>query len=182
MHPMNRKSNQRAECGSDVVHMRGFTLLELIVVLSLLAIITGALVPLYGSSMATIQMRSVQSDFLALLTFTQERAVAESREYRLYLDEKEGTHWVMRFARIEDNEKVFEPVKAEWGRLTHLPKVMEFKGIKARKDRDRAAQFIGCYPNGACDTVSVTLSDTRSRKRQFTIETLGTVGKVEVDR
>ena len=73
---------------------RGFTLLELIVVVTLLSLISLAVMPVYVAAMNATAVRNAQSDLMATLRFIQELAVKESREYRLYLSDKEGKDWV----------------------------------------------------------------------------------------
>lgn len=161
---------------------QGFTLLELVVVMTLLAIISAAVVPIYANSMAAIQMRGAGNDFVARLSFVQEKAVAESCEYRLYIDDKAGTYWVAVLTGTEKGEKVFEPVDADYGRRTTLPEFLKLERIKARKDRELKAYYITCYPNGACDRAKVRFQDERSQKHHLEIETLGTMGKIDVKR
>ena len=162
--------------------MAGFTLLELIVVLSILTIITSAVVPVFSSSMATIQLRSAQNNFVSTLVFVQERAVSESLEYRLYIDDDEGCYWVMALEGFEDDEEVFSQVESSFGQVQYLPAFMKIDRLKAREDRARRAKFIGCYPNGACDRASFILQDTRGRDRRIEIETLGSLGKIRAKR
>lgn len=158
----------------------GFTLLELIVVMAILAIITGMVVPIFATSFAGIQLRNARSGFLSVLYHTQERAVAESREYRLFLDTKDNSYWVEYVAEVEDDKKTFEAVTEDFGVKQTLPVYLKFDRIRGPKDREHNANYIGCYPNGACDRVTIVLQDTRSRESRFEIKTLGTMGNVEV--
>ena len=159
----------------------GFTMLELIVVLTLLVLITGAVVPLYVNSMGAVQIRSSRNNFISMLTFVQERAVAESLEYRVYIDSEQDSYWAMYLEAVEDDKKIFAPVEAEWGREQFFPDYLHFDRVKARKDRERHAQYIGCYPNGACDRATVVIQDERDRERRYEISTLGSLGKFEVE-
>jgi len=160
---------------------RGFTLLELIVVMALIAVISAAVVPVYGRSMSAIQLRNVRNDFVSLVSFVQEKAVAESKEYRVCIDSRDNVYWVMVLAGYDDrNEKVFKPVEAEYGVEKALPEGYVIERVDARKDRETGARYIGCYPNGACDEVDVTFRDQRNRRRTFKVTTLGAMGKFEV--
>jgi prepilin-type N-terminal cleavage/methylation domain-containing protein len=157
----------------------GFTLLELIVVVTLLALISVAVMPVYVGAMNATAVRNAQSDLLATLRFIQEVAVKESREYRLYLSEKEGKYWVMRLAGLEDNEKQFEEVEEEYGKEKTLPEGLVITRIKARKDGN--AHFIACLPNGASDQATIALRDEKRRGRAtITIEVKGVLGKVGI--
>lgn len=168
--------------GAGICAAAGFTFLELLVVVTLLSILSAAVVPLYGASMAGLRLRSIQNDFISLLSFVQERAVADSREYRLYLNTQDGSYFVMYLAEYDGQRKIFEYVEADFGVEQFLPEFIKMDKVKAREDRNMRMNYIACYPNGACDRATVTLLDTRSRSRRVDISTLGTLGKFEVKR
>lgn len=160
----------------------GFTLLELIVVVTLLGLITAAVVPLYGRSMSAVQARSLRNDMVSLIGFVQSKAVSESVEYRIYFDEKRQVYWVMRFDGFdEDNEKTFAAVEAEFGRETALPRNYVFDRIDAHEDRQMHAPYIACFPNGSCDRATIKLKNVRERNRSVSLETLGAMGKFKID-
>lgn len=175
---INKRTAQRLS--ENMKRSLGFTLLELMVVMSLLAVLTVAVVPLYGNSMAYVTLRSTRNDFASLLSFVQEKAVSESREYRVYIDNKEGKYWVMRFKERDKEDKIFEKVEAEFGQERFFPPNIKLERIKAPKDRHERAFYIGCYPNGASDRAKLNFRDLRGKRRAFSIEVLGAMGKVDV--
>ena len=158
----------------------GFTLLELIVVLALIAVITASIVPVYVRAMNGIRMRSAQNGLIGTLRFIQELSVRESREYRLYVDAKKGTYWVKRLEKVEKGEKKFEPVAEAWGAETELPAQFVITSVKARKERGEKALFIACQPNGASDQATISIRDDHARGRNIKIIVLGPMGKIEV--
>jgi len=160
----------------------GFSLLELIVVLSLIAVLTGMLVPMFSSSVSSIQFRNARNDFIARVQFVQELAVRDSREYRVCLDKDKNTYWVERLVAEDKGEKIFEPVEEDYALPALLPPFIELTKVKARKDRKSNTTYIGCYPNGASDRAEITFVDKRTRGRVVRMETLGVVGKVEVTK
>lgn len=175
------KTGDSAHKRHALPYAAGFTMLELVVTVALLAIITASIVPLYANSMNTIRMRNARSDIVSMIAFIQERAVAESREYRLYIDEQEQLFWV-EFEVGEDAEgKQFLMVEEEYGRLQRFPGNLEIERVRARRDRTVDADYIGCYPNGASDIATLTFRDTRNPREGFELETLGSMGKIEVD-
>ena len=158
----------------------GFSLMELIVVLTLITVIAAVVVPLYSSSMAQVQLRDARNSFVSLITHAQERAVAESLEYRVYIDDKEGAYWVMRLAGMDKDEKIFKPVSGEFGRKMFFPPYLRVERIKAHKDRERRAYYIACFPNGASDRATVSFRDERNHSRAFRVATQGARGRVDV--
>ena len=179
---LNRLKIRPAHSGPvSGLHARtGFTFLELIVVLALLAIISAIIVPVYVRSMNGIQMRSARNGLIGTLRFIQELSVKESREYRLYVDAKNNTYWVMRMAKLVDGEKKFEPIEETWGAETKLPEQFIITHIKARKDRGDKGIFIACQPNGASDQAIISVRDSHVRGRNYKIVVLGPIGKIEV--
>jgi prepilin-type N-terminal cleavage/methylation domain-containing protein len=160
--------------------VHAFTLIELVVVVALLAVLTGMVVPMFGASLRGIQQKGTRNDFVSLIAFLQARAVVESREYRLYMREKEGEFWAARHTAMDGEDKVFEPVEEDFGKLEKLPPRVEFDVSKAPRDSRQKANYIGFYPNGACDRALITLRDPRDAKKVFSIKTTGALGRVEV--
>ncbi len=158
----------------------GFTFLELIVVLALLAVISSIIVPVYIRSMNTIQMRSARDSLIGTLRFIQELSVKESREYRLYIDVKNNLYWVTRLAEVVDGEKRFEPIDETWGQKTPLPDQFVISNMKARKDKGDKALFIACQPNGASDQAEISVRDSRAGGKKYKILVHGPMGKIEI--
>lgn len=159
-----------------------FTLIELVVVVAMLGILIAMVVPIYGGSMTSMRIRNTQSDFVSLIEYIQERAVTDGREYRLYIDKPEGLYWVMYIVGRDGEEKDFEPETREYGRERYLPEGLIVERIKAKKDRKRNANYVACYPNGACDVATIVLAEGANRRRHVTIKTTGVMGKLEVER
>lgn len=158
----------------------GFTLLELMLVMTLLAIISVAVVPIFSGSVGMVQMRSTRANFVGLLSHVQERAVAESREYRLYIDDRENSYWVARRVGMEDGEKIFEAVEEPFGQLHYLPRNVRVLRLNARKDPAVDAYYVACHPNGASDDAEISFQDETDPSRYFTVFTKGHMGKISV--
>lgn len=158
----------------------GFTFLELMVVMAMLAIITAAVVPVYSAAMAGLQSRNYKNDLIAVIHFTQQKAIVASREYRIYFDDDEGQYFVMAWARMDDEEKIFEPVPEAWGEKKTLPRNLSFKKVPKQKDKKLHLPYLAFYPNGACDRAEIRVEDARGSKGNFSIETLGVLGKLKV--
>lgn len=153
----------------------GFTLLELIAVLLVLAIMTSAVVPLFRQSLTTLRTDRATVDMVALLKYAQERAVTDSTEYRFYMDKDAGAYWVQRLAGLnEDREKVFELASA---RKT-LPENLEMQVSKARKDRELDMQYITFFASGACDIAKISIK--RPTGSAIVIQTKGKLGQFEI--
>lgn len=176
---------------STIYPKGGFTLLELLVVVIVLTVISSMVVPVYARSLRGIQVRNAQNNLVKLILYLQERAVADSREYRLYLDESTDSYWAAqrvptqegdvrrRGGRFEEH-KEFAPITGELGQPTPLPEGLRFGRLKGQSDYMQNATYIGFYPNGACDVADIQLVEQFGRRRPIHIQTTGTMGKVEV--
>jgi len=141
----------------------GFSLLELMVVMIMLVVITTAIIPLYSATMNALQLRNSRSDITGLLGAVQERAVSESREYRIYFNEENSTYWVAALSGYEDGEKVFEKSDERFSQEQRLPKNITISDIKAHKDRNvKNTHHVACYPNGASDRAQITIQNGSS--------------------
>ena len=73
--------------GREDAPARGFSLIELIVVLTILSLMLGVVVPIYHGSLSRTRSAGATRDFLATMKYAQERAVTDATEHRLYLDD-----------------------------------------------------------------------------------------------
>lgn len=158
----------------------GFTLMELIVVLTILSIMSAAVVPLFRGTLETIECDHSLRDLVASIKYAQERAVTDCREYRLYIAPKSNEYWLMSLAwsRGKKNKK-FIPVEERQGERMTLSKRVEIQRVTAKKDRTEKASYIAFYPSGACDHASITLE--RENGRHMKIQTRGSLGDLKVD-
>lgn len=158
----------------------GFTLLELLVVVAIIAAISMSIVPLYVSSLNGIQLRNARNDLLAAIRYAQEMAVRESREYRIYFDTEENTYRLAFLTGLDKEEKVFEPAQTILGDTQQLPAFLRMDRVKARRDKHTREYYIACLPNGASDKAEIRLRDVRLRGSRFDVLVAGPLGKVSL--
>ena len=158
----------------------GFSLIELLIVTAIVAIISMSITPVYVSVMNGVRLRNARNDIMAAIRFAQEMAVRESREYRVYFNNRENQYRVMRLAGVEDNEKVFEEAESLVGGTQTLPEYLALDRIDARRDPETREHYISCLPNGASNQATIRFRDTRLRGTRFDIEVAGPMGKVSM--
>jgi prepilin-type N-terminal cleavage/methylation domain-containing protein len=162
------------------VQRHGYTLIEIIIVLTILSIMTASVIPMYQGSLGRVRFERASRDFVSTLKYAQERAVTDATEHRLYLNEERGAYWVTRFAGVQDGKDVYERLDEFAGAERVLPENIKIEKPDARLDRDREAHYVAFYPSGACDyaTISFALDDDRS----CTIKTKGRLGRLDVEQ
>ena len=160
---------------------RGFSFLELLVVVSILAVLTAAIVPLYGISVRSLQQRSVRGDFVATLYFLQELSIQQSRELRLHIDPEQNAWSVSGWVSGMGEDKIFEPLTVNaLGDAHQFPDTLPVQRLRGRTARGQKAPYITFYPNGACDNAEIRFGPTDSNRPVMTIETTGSLGGVVV--
>ena len=176
------RRGQGASHARSARRAKGFTLLELIVVLSLMALITASVVPVFSGSLSGLKHDNALRNLVSLIKFVQEKAVSEGQLYRVCFDTDENTYWVMQPAEDPEAEHPFVKVGDRYGRVRELPSGMEFRNLRLRDDRDGDYEYFECYPNGATDEVRLEFDFPRDRSRRMArISIEGMLGRVELE-
>ena len=160
----------------------GFTFLELMVVVAILAVLTAAIIPVYGASVSAMKKRGARGDLVATVLYLQELSIRQSRELRLYIDDDNGRYWAAGWVDGLGEAKTFAPLDdrtLEGG--GQLPDGLVFTRLDVRRDRSNGLHFIAFYPNGACDTAELRLGDRKGGRATATIQLSGALGGVSVE-
>jgi general secretion pathway protein H len=139
----------------------GVTLLELLIVLSIMAIIAALVVPLLGSGVSNTELKSAARQVTAGLRLARSEAVATRRDTRVMLDLEHRTFQVERDAHVHA-----------------LPHDLEMKLFTAQSDlvSDRVGA-IRFFPDGGSNGGRVTLA---SGERKFEIDIDWLTGRVAI--
>ncbi|MFA6241364.1 MAG: type II secretion system protein [Candidatus Hydrogenedentales bacterium] len=157
----------------------GFTLMELIIVMSIIAILSAAVVPIYHGSVSWVQRDRATRDFVALMKYAQERAIIDTVEYRFYMNADKRAYWVMRLDKVEDDgEKLFARPEEGEGIVRRLPETIALRKPKAHFDKKAKAHYISFFGSGACDEAKVEL--IVDKRQKIVIDTKGRLGQFEV--
>jgi prepilin-type N-terminal cleavage/methylation domain-containing protein len=151
-------------------HRAGFSLIELVIVVTLLAVMAMTVTPVFTGSFGAARAENAARDLHAELVAARERAVTHVVEYRVYFDEKENTYWVAHGPFVaKDEYAVIENIEGE---IVAVPDRLLISDVTGRR-ASRGARYIAFYPNGATDVGEVELTDERDRNRTYRIETTG---------
>jgi len=121
---------------------RGVTLLELLIVLSIMAVVAAMVVPMFGSGVSTAELKGAARQVAAGLRLARSEALATRQETRVVLD-------------LERRTFTAEPQRHEHA----LPRAIELKLFTAQSDlvseRVGAIRF---FPDGGSNGGRVTLA------------------------
>lgn len=172
--------------GNNIIHSTinkyGFTLLELVVVVAFISILTGMVIPIYNRTMYSLRIRNTTQEITSLIRYAQEKAIAESREFRVLIDEQKGELYLYRLkTQSPGGDKEFEPVASGDGTsVVVLPETIKISRITAGKDRKTGLRYISCYPNGACDVGQMELEPQGRGSQRILIKWNGALGRYEI--
>jgi general secretion pathway protein H len=140
---------------------RGVTLLELLVVLSIMGIVAALVIPTFGGGVSTTELKSSARQMAAALRFARSEALATRREHVVMLDLER------RVFRIDDD-----------AREIALPRDAELKLFTAQSDlvSDKAGS-IRFFPDGGSNGGRVTIA---AGERKYEVDVDWLTGRVAI--
>ncbi|HEX6137160.1 MAG TPA: GspH/FimT family protein [Casimicrobiaceae bacterium] len=140
---------------------RGVTLLELLIVLALIALVTGFAIPMFGGPVSTTELRASARQLAAGLRLARSEAVSERRETFLVLDVA-GKRF-----KVDRDPKEHA-----------LPSRIELKLFTAQNDLvDDKVGSIRFFPDGGSNGGRITVA---SGKRKFDVDVDWLTGRVAI--
>jgi general secretion pathway protein H len=127
----------------------GFTLLELLIVIVILAALVGLSVPQFRSTFRHLQLQVFASEVATLLRYAGRRAVARGEVLRVHFDVEGRSYWLTRDDATSAEEK-FERVSDKFGRVASVP------GSISVAPSTREVTF---YPDGRADRFEMLIFD-----------------------
>jgi type II secretion system protein H len=131
---------------------RGFTLIELMVVLMILVLLAALTAPSFVRQYHEAKLKSAVRDLVGLMQYARSQAVVEGTTYRLNIDRDGGRVWVTYYDIQADQTNNREPVYAEdesvLGASRKLPEGVTIREIQLGDEAlsqlsDEALQEIG---------------------------------------
>jgi general secretion pathway protein H len=146
---------------NGIAKYRGFTLLELLIVLAIMVAIVGIAVPQFSRSMTSVHLRKSTQEISAILREARNSAISESRTVVLILDADK------QLLQIQGSEFEYQ-----WSDDVHV----ELAGTASSLFQE-AIVLVRFYPDGTATNSALTIS---ARERSHTIAVDWLTGRVSV--
>ena len=172
---------------------KGFTLLELLIVLVIISIAAAFVGPQVAGSMSTLTLKTAAKKVASSLRYARSQATSESRPYFVLFDLDKGRLIIKsgQTASKEDKEKetaegeqdtgasagmADEAVKERF-KVYALPEGVRFDKVVSDKNEDTSDVFqIVFFPNGGSSGGEVLLENDRGRRYNISVDfVVGTV-------
>ncbi|MBI3814593.1 MAG: prepilin-type N-terminal cleavage/methylation domain-containing protein [Nitrospinae bacterium] len=132
------KIKSRSEKGfcSIVKNKRGFSLLELIVVMTLIGIIAALVPPLMTRSLSNIKIKTTVKEISATLRFARSQAISTKTPQFFFLDIEEKKYWISKYPQLTKIPPNPPLSKGEKGGflLKTIDHEIEIEGFKSSRD------------------------------------------------
>ena len=140
---------------------RGFTLLELLIVMSLMALITAVAAPNFGGALLTLQTRSAVKKVSAILRYARNQAVSTQLVHRVVFDFADGQVLLQAVDGSSHNENgssaILSPTDVK--QIYLLPEKVTFFQAKDVQGEVSTEKFTFVfYPAGNSSGGEITLS------------------------
>ena len=137
----------------------GFTLMELMIVMTLLAILTATVTPVFRGTLTGVKAENEARDLVAMLEYAQSRAITDAVEYRVYVAPTLNSYWLER-AQMQNGRPVsFAVVTDTVVERVNLPVNAQLAEPRARREGKEMLYYVGFYPNGMCDEALLGITD-----------------------
>jgi len=150
---IDESSKGRGSTSDAIRSQAGFSLLELVAVLMLLALATAIVIPSLGRGLATVQLKTSSREIAAAIRLARSKAVREQQVYLLGFDS-------------EKNEVELASLNPGFRRSFELPRgihVMNVSLLEMQGEREDKNPFFYFMPNGNSQSFQVSLQNEQGK-------------------
>ena len=148
---------------------RGFTLIEILIVVIILAVIAGISIPNFAKSLITIELSQTAQDLLMTMRFAQSRSVLQGGVYQLVFEDGFKSYHLEQ-AKTDTSETeeeiIFIPMNNRWGKKHLVP-----SSVSVTLDRST----VRFYSDGTIEPIRIEVSNNKSKFFLSTMEQRGHV-------
>ena len=135
--------------GSVLFSGSGFTLVELLMVILIMAVVVGLSVPRFSRTFGTLQLQVFAYDMAKLFTYASKRAIAREEILRIHFDTEGKRYWLAR-AQEASPKWEFERVAGKFGRINPVPNAISL---------DPSAREVTFFPDGRAERFEMLIFD-----------------------
>ena len=163
-----------SECGMEEPHpafeRRGFTLLELVVVLAIVALSVALVLPALETGLRHWRLQGAVQEVATLVRFTRNQAVARRKSLQVILDASRRVYWLDDAeAPVLDNP---EQAGEKGIRLYALPTDLRFGSLAGEPGPVRGRVGIVFFPKGNSTGGEIQVVDPRGKEYRLHVEPL----------
>lgn len=125
--------------------VRGFTLIEILLVIAVFSIIVAVAVPNFTPAFAGIQLKNSTKHLSYLMRYAQSRAVSKNQHVRLVFNSDFSQYWLEEKNNNAESDE-YDHVKGRLGRVNH---------VSGDLDIESSESIIQFYPGGTIDKIRI---------------------------
>jgi prepilin-type N-terminal cleavage/methylation domain-containing protein len=161
----------------------GFTLIELILAILVIALIGGLVAPLFSNSLPSLRVRKSGDELLAAARKAHTDAVLTSRRHRLVMrapTEDAPARWWLAFeTRPLEEPGVFRRLPGGWSEEFALPETVRFASTEgARTDAETGDAYVEFNPDGTATEATIVVENDRGDR--VTLQVAGATGRAVI--
>jgi prepilin-type N-terminal cleavage/methylation domain-containing protein len=147
----------------------GFTLIELMLVILLIAVLVGLSAPLFQRSFSDLQLRSTTFNIAKTINYAGEMSIIERVKYRLNFEVENNKYWITRYDSA-GGISGYKRIGGKYRKFFFLPEGLEFSG---------EVREITFYPDGRSDNLEIGIVDKKGNGRLVRVKGFGRSVEIE---
>ncbi len=161
-------------------HGRGFTLLELILVMGVIIVLSAVVAPRFSDYVPALRVRKAADHLFAWVQKARSDAATSGLRHRLIVDTRTKSFWIEIEARPFKDPDTFTPLGGSWEE-EKLADLVDFETLQGLEPDPSQGQrkFLEFLPDGT--TVDATITVSNDRGDRVSIKVVGATSRVTLE-